>query len=399
MPTESSAEVRVHVHGVAIGGDGVGRDESGRVVFVAGALPGEQVSARIRTEHARFAHADVDQVHEPSPHRIAPPCPHLLAGCGGCGFGHVDVAEQRRLKVAMITEALERIGHVEAPVVLAGPDLEPAGFRTTVRVALVSGRAGFRAAHGHQRIPVDSCRVSHPLVEDVLRSGRFGDNDEAVLRVGARTGERLAVVSPSTAGVELPPDVLVVGSGELRGGRRARFHEIVGGVRLRISAESFFQSRPDGAEAMVDLVAEALVGVAPDAPMVDLYCGVGLFAAIVGPGRPVVAVERARSSVADARHNLRELDAKVVRSSVERWTPSAAAAVVADPPRRGLGREGVAKVGATGAARLALVSCDAGSLGRDAGLLAAAGWRHVQSTLVDLFTDTPHVEVVSRFDR
>jgi len=73
--------------------------------------------------------------------------------------------------------------------------------------------------------------------------------------------------------------------------------------------------------------------------------------------------------------------------------------VVADPPRAGLGRDGVAVVTATGARRLVLVSCDAASFGRDAGLLEAAGWSRRSSALVDLFPHTPRVEVVSGFER
>jgi 23S rRNA (uracil1939-C5)-methyltransferase len=89
----------------------------------------------------------------------------------------------------------------------------------------------------------------------------------------------------------------------------------------------------------------------------------------------------------------------VVRSDVTRWRPRPMDVVVADPPRTGLGRAGVRVVTATRARRLVLVSCDAAALGRDAGLLGGAGYELVESTLVDVFPHTPHVEVVSRFDR
>ncbi|MBK5223265.1 MAG: class I SAM-dependent RNA methyltransferase [Acidimicrobiia bacterium] len=391
--------IDLHIDAIAVGGEGVARDPSGRVVFVEGALPGEQVRVQIRSEHKSFARGSVDEVLEAAADRVEPVCPHIGHGCGGCGFAHVSLPAQRRLKVDMVTEALERIGRLDAPLVDPGPQLPASGFRTTVRAAVTEGRAGYRAAHGHDRIAVDTCRVAHPLVEEMLLAGRFGRADEVTLRAGAATGERLALVAPKVGEVELPDDVLVVGADQLAAGKRAWIHEVIHDVRLRVSAESFFQSRPDGAAALVDVVAAALEGADPLAPLVDLYCGVGLFAATVGRGRPVVAVERSRSSVADAKVNLADADARVVRSAVERWRPSQAGVVVADPPRNGLARDGVAKVGATGAQRLALVSCDAGSLGRDARLLTEAGWRHEGSTLVDLFTDSPHVEVVTRFSR
>jgi 23S rRNA (uracil1939-C5)-methyltransferase len=142
--------------------------------------------------------------------------------------------------------------------------------------------------------------------------------------------------------------------------------------------------------------------------MVDLCCGVGLFsgglaagldALDVGPWS-IVGVERHRPAVVDARHNLADLpQAKVIRASLEGWRPMPADVVVADPARSGLGREGVAAVAATGTPLLVLVSCDPAALGRDAGLLAAAGYRLDACTLVDLFPHTSHIEVVSRFVR
>jgi 23S rRNA (uracil1939-C5)-methyltransferase len=178
---------------------------------------------------------------------------------------------------------------------------------------------------------------------------------------------------------------------------------MVAGRRWRISAESFFQGRPDGAEALVDAVVAALGDALVDgATVADLYSGVGLFAGVLGErtGGRVVAVESNRSAVADARINLADLGgARIVRSDVRRWRPSAADVVVADPSRHGLGAEVAARIGATGARALALVSCDPGALGRDAGLLAAAGWRLRSVGLVDLFPHTAHVEVVTGWFR
>jgi tRNA/tmRNA/rRNA uracil-C5-methylase (TrmA/RlmC/RlmD family) len=110
-------------------------------------------------------------------------------------------------------------------------------------------------------------------------------------------------------------------------------------------------------------------------------------------------VERAGSSTDDARVNLADDDVNVVTSAVERWAPEPAAVVVADPARSGLGRKAVDVIAATGAVGVVLVSCDAASLGRDAALLAAHGYAHRTSVVIDVFTHTHHVEVVSSFSR
>jgi 23S rRNA (uracil1939-C5)-methyltransferase len=73
--------------------------------------------------------------------------------------------------------------------------------------------------------------------------------------------------------------------------------------------------------------------------------------------------------------------------------------VIADPARSGLGADGVRAVTGTGADLCVLVSCDPGALGRDAALLVRAGYRHVGSTVVDLFGHASHIEVVSGFQK
>jgi 23S rRNA (uracil1939-C5)-methyltransferase len=267
-------------------------------------------------------------------------------------------------------------------------------------VATADGRFALRERSSHDVIPVAGCLVAHPLVEEVVTAGRFPPGADVTIRAGARTGERMVVVDPSAgSATTVPEGVRLIGGDELAAGRRAFIHEEVAGRRFRISARSFFQPRPDGAEALIAAVARFL-GEAPSGPgrLVDLYGGVGLFGATVGPGWRVTVVESSPSAVADARVNLADRKARVIRASVARWRPSPADAVIADPPRAGLGREGVRAVVGTGAGRLVLVSCDAGALGRDARLLQESGYRFVRATVVDQFVGTPHVEVVSHFE-
>jgi 23S rRNA (uracil1939-C5)-methyltransferase len=392
----------LQVTGVAVGGDGIAREPSGRVVFVAGALPGERVAAQVVAERRDHARAVAVDVLDPAPDRVVPPCPFVAAGCGGCGWQHVAPAAQRGLKVAMVTDALRRVGGLDDVPVADVAGAPPAGYRTTVRaVADADGRLALRQHHSHDLVAVPACLVAHPLVAEVLDAGRFPAGAEVTVRAGARTGERLVVVDqPGGDEVVVPDGVRVVTGDELASGRRAWLHEVVAGHRLRVSARSFFQSGPEAAEALVVAVTGAVDGAVGDGVRVaDLYGGVGLFAATVGRAAHVTLVETSASAVADARVNLAAVEARVVRRAVGRWRPRSMDVVVADPPRAGLGRAGVGAVAATRAPRVALVSCEAGALGRDARLLVDAGYRLVEATVVDAFPHTPHVEVVSRFDR
>ncbi|HEX6419162.1 MAG TPA: hypothetical protein VFZ77_11735 [Acidimicrobiales bacterium] len=394
--TGPAAQLRVT--GVAVGGDGVAREETGRVVFVEGALPGEAVIPRIVAERRSHARAVVDRVTEPVAGRVPPPCPFVAAGCGGCGWQHVAPTAQRDLKLRMVADALVRLGGVADPPVRAGPPLPGAGYRTTLRgVAGPDGRFSLRRRRSHALVAVPGCLVAHPLVAEVLAAGRFPAGATVTVRASAATGARLVVVDAPAGGdaAAVPPGVRVVTGADLAAGRRAWLYEEVAGVRLRVSARAFFQPGPGAAEALVAAVAAAAGEVAAGTRFVDLYGGVGLFAATVGRHARVDLVEASAPAIADARVNLRGRPARVVRSDVARWRPRGADVVVADPPRAGLGAGGARAVAATGATRVVLVSCDAGSLGRDVGLLVRTGYQLVSATVVDAFPHTPHVEVVS----
>jgi 23S rRNA (uracil1939-C5)-methyltransferase len=300
--------------------------------------------------------------------------------------------DQRSAKQRAVSEILNEAVEVRP----AGPDEH---YRTTARLAVDShGRLAYRRHASHDLIGVDSCLVAHPAVEEVIAAGRFPGADEVTIRVGARTGERLVVVTPSAEGAEPGVEGRLIGRDELTAGRRAWIHEEAVGRRWRISAASFFQASPEAAETLVSVVGDALGGLEPGTRLLDLYAGVGLLGGSLAVG-PLVAVEGSPSAAADARVNLAGSDARVLRSRVERFRPRRADAIVADPARRGLGRAVVAVIGRTRADRLALVSCDLGALRRDSASLAGAGWRLTSATLVDAFPQTSQVEVVTGWRR
>ncbi|MBA2608760.1 MAG: class I SAM-dependent RNA methyltransferase [Actinobacteria bacterium] len=378
------SDVTLDITGVVAGGDGIGRQESGRVVFVTGAMPSERVTIRITDERRDFARGEVDRILTPSPDRVVPPCAFRIAGCGGCEWQHIAPHAQPGFKRDLVVDALRRIARIDEPNVADCVALAPQGYRTTVRVAIDSeGRPAFRKSLSHDLVTVDDCLVAHPTLAAMLCDARWPGAKEAVLRVGARTGEVLVDVKPLPDGFATP----------------TFFHEEAAGRMWQISAGSFFQIRPDGADELARLVVDALAAHQV-ATVVDLYSGVGLFAgALHERGFDVrAAVEGGRFAAADARVNLEGV-CDVIECDVAKWRGIPVDAVVADPSRRGLMTEGVATIERCAPRTVVLVSCDVAALGRDAKLLVAAGFALDHSTPLDLFPHTPHVEVVSTFVR
>lgn len=403
---------------VAAGGDTLGRLADGRVVFCEGGLPGEAVRIELVEQRRDYARARVVAVDDPSPERVVAPCPHARAGCGGCQWQHVAPDAQLRHKAEVVADSWRRLAHMEPPPGPPPQAIAPGAYRTTVRLAVdPSGRPAYRHRHAHATLAVDSCLVAHPLLEELItgvrlrpgpppddgtgmsrdrRAKRDGRVPEVGLRVGLAGGERLVVPSGGAVVVEAPVDAVVQGPKA-----EAHLHEEAGGRRWRVSGRSFFQSGPQAADLLAETVATAAGSPGPAATLVDLYAGVGLLGGVVAgrSGCRLVAVESSPVTAADAAANLADLDAEVSAVSVDAWVPVPAEVVIADPSRSGLGRQGVAAVTSTGAARLVLVSCDAAAGARDAALLHDAGMEATSMAILDLFPHSFHVEVVTVFER
>lgn len=347
---------------MAAGGDAIAHLPDGRVVFVRGALPGERVQIELVQSRKDYARGAIEAVLEPSADRIVPECAGHAAGCGGCDWIHVAPAAQLRLKTEIVREALTRTGRLADPVVVDGGSVPPWGYRSTMRLAAThDGRLGLREASSHRVIALDACPVAEPALSSLMVSSR------------ARAGD---------------DEVTLRSSGDLD----------VAGVRLEISPASFSQSGPAAAALLVESVDAALDRWPRGGVFLDAYGGVGLFSATVGRAYDrVVLVEASASACADARRNVPS--AEIVCVAVEDWTPSAVDVAVVDPARTGLGRDAAAVVAATGVERLVLVSCDPVAGARDIALLGGHGFVHVESTVLDLFPQTHHVEVVSVLER
>jgi 23S rRNA (uracil1939-C5)-methyltransferase len=365
---------------LVVGGDALAREASGRVIFIAGAIPGETVRVWLTVAKKDFAKGTVAEVLTASPDRVTPACQAWHRGCGGCDWQHIEPVSQLRYKTSIVTEALMRTARVDAPVVVASGSVQPWGYRTTVRMAVVDGVVGFRARASHHIVPVASCPVADPAINAALAAPGAVTDGEISLRTSVATG---ALIRSDRA----------VGGSSIS--------EVVAGHRFRVSVDSFFQSSPAAAELLVAAVRRALTGIDLSVSVVvDAYGGIGLFAATVAAeASEVIVVEGSPSACADAIVNLHGRRASVVQTRVEDWEPVAADVVIADPARSGLDKEAVAVLVSTGAPVIVLVSCDTGSLARDVRLLCAAGYEHSGTQVIDAFPNTSHIETVTRFAR
>lgn len=384
--------VRVRIDKVVAGGDGLARMDDGRVVFVPAVLPGELVAVELVDTKSDFARAVLLAVDEPSPKRRVPPCEHVAEGCGGCDWQHVEHRVQGQLKLAIVEESYARTARLEV-----SPQLRRLGegaLRTTVRMAAsVDGSIGFRRADSHEVVPVRGCGVAHEMINAMISQPILDGPGEVTIRVGARTGDRGILCHEGRLAGQLPEGV--------RTGHSARVSEVIAGRTMQVSMESFFQPSPEAAELLLDSVSRRLDGLGVrGGRMVDAYGGVGLFS--VGLAErfdELVVVESSESACRDAVRNLADTAGVIECCEMEMWDACRAEVVVADPARRGLGKQGAAAVVATDAPTVVLVSCDPVAGARDARLLVDAGYTIGEVEVLDIFPETHHVEVVAAFSR
>jgi 23S rRNA (uracil1939-C5)-methyltransferase len=425
------------------GGDGLGRlpaDDQGpgKAVFVPFVLPGEQVEASVIESRPGFLRAKLDKVLTPSPDRRVPVCPYF-GGCGGCHYQHMKYEAQLRHKADILRETLRRTAKLELQHEIQLHPSPPWNYRNRTRMQVrhtPEFALGYYRCNSHDVLPVESCPISSPLINQAIAAvwslGReqavlesvhgvqfFANHDdtqllvEAYVRPGGSAQQlqplaaALRSVMPAVAGVV----VFAVSSTEDESRQRAPLTsaatEIAGaigdswmlyevaGQPYRVSGGSFFQTN----RYLVDTLARVAPANGGGRAALDLYAGVGLFTLpLAGKFDQVLAVESSSNSFADLRLNVAS-NVKCIRATTERFlaerSPKLAPdLVVVDPPPAGLGEKTAAALGRMSVSRVTYVSCDPATLSRDLRRLLESGFRVEQAHLVDMFPQTFHMETV-----
>jgi 23S rRNA (uracil1939-C5)-methyltransferase len=409
------------------GGRMLARHE-GRVVLVAGAIPGERVRVRVERVSRDVTFAAATDILDPSPDRRQPPGD---PACGGADYAHIQYDRQLALKADIVADAFRRIGKTalgEPVPVRPSPEQ---GYRVRARLHVRQRRAGFFREGTHLLCDAGATGQLLPetmtTVDGVLSAidARLAECDAVVVSENIAATERVVHLEPRDGArlddlarrVPLPAGVTGLTTGRhghvtLLAGSAAvtdRAAELFGSdspidpaTSWTRQGTSFFQ----GNRYLTGALVRQVLGAARGERFVDLYAGVGLFAiALASSGARGLAVEGDRSSAADLAGNaapwpdrLRTLRAPV-EDAVTMPLDPAPDFVVLDPPRTGVAPEALAGVIAWSAPRVVYVSCDPPTLARDARRLTGAGYSMTSIEAFDLFPNTAHVETVAVFDR
>ena len=343
------------IHDIAFGGKGVARHD-GMVVFVPFVIPGEVVSARVVRRKKNFAEAEVVQILEASPDRVAPPCP-VFGHCGGCRYQHIAYERQLVVKAAQVEQTLRRVGKLaDVPMqpIIAAP--KSYAYRNRIRVHRAGGVTGFFMTDGQTLVDVEQCALAVPKVNDALRKLRHADVPDDDYSLRAPGGG--PYFEQTNAGVTRELVALVERS--VRRGQQL---------------------------------------------LVDAYCGAGLFAhALAAHFENVIGLEAHPLAVAAAQRealpNERYIAGEVATHLGEILAAHDAArtTVILDPPGTGITPRVAELLIAGGPAEIFYVSCNPATLARDLALLAKT-FRLEAVTPLDMFPQTAEIEVVAHLVR
>lgn len=375
-------------------GRGIARVD-GLVTFIDGALPGEKVRAKVVKRKNNFQEAELLEVVSPSEHRI-PSCVGLLHGrFPGIVYAHVDYMFEVALKDAQFRNFLRNF--LDDATSFLPPFASPRDLSYRKKIVLHYqvgrdgvGRLGYYGSDNRTVFRVDSCPLALKEINDCLASFSMQglkSGDSVTFRYTAADGVMVWKNKPSL---------------------KAKFlteHTSIGD--LKVPLNGFFQVNSFVGEELIRQVREWLSEIKSEGcvtSLLDLYCGVGVFAlaaSLDGFGR-VVGVESGYGAVAAAKENARSLGLSGVSFYGETVDDAAKAhfygidlsssAIVIDPPRQGIEPNALKIIVSSGAKYIIYVSCDPATLSRDLGVLCKGGYRIEKARMLDMFPRTMHFE-------
>lgn len=443
---EEGQKIPMTIKRLGINGEGIGYFKR-NVVFVPGALPGEEITAQVTVVKRNFAQARIINIRKKSPHRQTPPCP-IYEACGGCQLQHMTYDQQLVEKRDLIVQALERYlkgttVQIEDTIGMEDPwrYRNKSQFQTRLKGTKVI--AGLFAEGSHQLLDIDECIVQHPdttvitnAVKRILEELKMPIYDgktmkgiirTIVVRTGVNTGEiQLVLVTTrskipqkelllerlqkiDTNLVSIVQNVnkektsLIFGDETITLFGKDTIHEELGELAFDLSARAFFQLNPTQTVKLYDEIKRA-AELTGQETVVDAYCGVGTIGLwLADSAKEVRGMDVLHESVVDAKANAKAqgYKAKYVTGTAEKWlelwsnegfVPDV---LTVDPPRTGLADSLLQTILKVKPKRFVYTSCNPSTLAKDLQQLTKI-YRIEYIQPVDMFPQTAQVESVTK---
>jgi 23S rRNA (uracil1939-C5)-methyltransferase len=428
---------------------GVAHNDEGKVVFIEGALPTEQVLVRPRRGKKNWEQAQMVALRQESNQRVQPGCRHF-GNCGGCKMQHLHTGAQVATKQRALEDALWHLGKVRAERLLRPIEGPAWGYRFRARLSVryvikkSAVLVGFHERQSSFVADMDSCDVLPPHVSALLLPLRvlvaaLSQPDRIPqIEVAVGTDTTALVLRHLAPLLEADKQLLTdfANTHQVQWWLQSKGPDTVCpldahhsqlaytlpefGITMPFRPTDFTQVNHQINQVMVGKALQ-LLAAGPHESVIDWFCGLGNFTLpLATQARKVLGVEGSEVLVARSRDNaahngLAANTEFVARNLFEISSPELAQYGSADkwlidPPREGafalvkalvgLRRDVTLALSYSAPQRIVYVSCNPATLARDAAVLVhQAGYRCSAAGAVNMFPHTAHVESMAVFDK
>lgn len=413
----------------------------GYPIFVRHALKGETALIEITKRNKSYGLGRLIRLKQTSPFRTEPICEHF-ATCGGCNLMHVDYPTQLDYKTFKTHSTLEKIGKLEPDVHPTLGMQNPYYYRNkaTFHFDVVDHTifAGYYREGSKRVVDIHRCHTLPKIFSEILNELKLMA-EEGILPIHSKAhpngGIKRAIVRQSLSTKELLITLITHQSGPLKvhsiatrlnlkfplimgiihnvNGREFglgshseiiygidQIKETIGKIHYTINHQSFFQVNAIQAETMLHVIEEK-ADLKGDEVVVDAYAGVGhIGLSLADKAFRVIAIETVKKAVSEgiktAKANRIDnitfqeadaLDAIKTLTTID--------LLIVDPPRKGLHKSFVEAVIEKNIKKIIYVSCNVATLARDLNYLQAGGYRVFDTTPLDMFPQTSHIESIT----
>ena len=378
----------------------------GKVCFVNDALIDEEIELSITSEKTKYLEAVKTKLVKKSNKRIKTKC-HYYNLCGGCNVSHMsyeDELEFKKDKVERILKKYAKIDNVVKEIIPTKRD----NYRNKVTLKVKDGKLGYFQSKSYDLVNIDNCLLCSDKINKVIKELnsinlqgineiviRCNKNNEVlVYLIGAIEDENYLLENLKTI------DNIVISNYKVIKNIKGNNYLIdnIGDLSFRVSYNSFFQVNSYGVEILYDKIKE-YANLNGEESVLDLYCGTGTIGMYLSSfAKDVFGIEINQNAINDANYNkelngINNIDFLCEDISKIKNYYKDIELVILDPPRSGLGLEAISNVLSINPKKIIYVSCEPITLARDLNIIKEK-YNVKESTLIDMFPNTYHVECV-----
>ncbi len=414
-------------------------------VFINGSLPNENIDVQLIEQKNKYSRGKLLAINSVSENRVTAKCQHFNL-CGGCDIQHVEYAHQLSFKQNKVIELFSRSG-MAVDVIEQLPWQNPIAssqwhYRRKARIGVQFDKnaqaiIGFRQKATNQLIGIKSCPVLvkpandiFPILKELIAKlsvKKAIGHIEVICTDISSQSSKLTLVVRQIRNINEHDrqlwhqyaknnqwSVCFQEDGKSEAEKKAALniandlnYPLMDDIQINFSSTDFIQINQFVNKAMVD---QALLWLEPesDDEILDLFCGLGNFSLpLAKKVANVVGIEGVQSMVDKAIENA---NVNNIENShffqanlnsdwlSNQWANNNFSKVLLDPARAGA-ELAVKQIEKRAIKTILYVSCEPTTLARDSQFLLAKGYKIEKIGLVDMFSQTKHVEIMVLFKR